>query len=51
MHPIQFVKAHPLGVAVSFAAGMMIGPWVLSTIGGKTGINVSLPSYGNSNGG
>lgn len=50
MHPITFVKQHPLGVAVSFAAGMMIGPWLLSTVGGKTGINVSLPTYGNNGG-
>ncbi len=50
MHPIGFVKAHPLGVAVSFAAGMMIGPWLLSMVAGKTGINLSLPTVG-SNGG
>lgn len=54
VRPVAFVKQHPLGVAVSFAAGMMIGPWLLNTIGGKTGVNISLPTYGNggnSNGG
>jgi predicted membrane protein len=46
MHPITFVKAHPVGTVVTFAAGMMIGPWLLNMLGGKTGININLPQYG-----
>jgi predicted membrane protein len=46
MHPVTFVKNHPVGVIVSFAAGMMIGPWLLSTVAGKTGVNINLPTYG-----
>jgi predicted membrane protein len=46
MHPISYVKAHPAATVVTFAAGMMIGPWLLNMISGKTGVNISLPSYG-----
>jgi hypothetical protein len=45
-HPISYVKAHPGTTVITFALGMMVGPWLLSTIGGKTGININLPSYG-----
>lgn len=47
MHPVRFVKAHPAGTVITFAAGMMIGPWVLSIVNNATGVNVSLPTYGN----
>jgi predicted membrane protein len=44
MHPVSFVKAHPVGVLVSMAAGMVIGPWLLGTLGRVSGVNVSLPT-------
>ena len=47
MHPITFVKNHPLGVVVSMAAGMVIGPWVLGMVNSTTGVNVNLPTVGN----
>jgi hypothetical protein len=47
MHPISYVKAHPTATVVTLALGMMVGPWLLNTIGSKTGININLPSYGN----
>jgi predicted membrane protein len=50
MHPITYTKAHPVGVLVSMAAGMIVGPWILRMINSATGVAVSLPSYG-SNGG
>jgi hypothetical protein len=46
MHPITFTKQHPAGVVVSFAMGMVFGPWLLNAIQGKTGVGLSLPSYG-----
>ena len=45
MHPFRFVKEHPVGVIVSAAAGMMVGPWVLSLANRYTGVNINLPSY------
>jgi hypothetical protein len=48
MHPISYVKAHPAATVVTFALGMMVGPWLLSSIGNKTGIHIHLPSYGGS---
>ena len=47
MHPVSYVKAHPAATVVTFALGMMIGPWVLSTVSRTTGVGVNLPSYGN----
>jgi len=46
MHPITFTKEHPLGVIASFALGMVFGPWLLSTVQGKTGVGINLPTYG-----
>lgn len=46
MHPVSFVKAHPLATVVIFASGMIVGPWLLNTVGSKTGVNVSLPTIG-----
>jgi len=50
MHPVRFVKAHPLGTVVSMAAGMVVGPWVLSMINNATGVGLTLPTYGNGGG-
>ena len=46
MHPISFVKAHPVAVITSAAAGMIIGPAVLGWINRTTGVNIGLPSVG-----
>jgi predicted membrane protein len=46
MHPISYVKAHPMATIVTFAAGMIVGPWLLNTVGSKTGVNLSLPTVG-----
>ena len=46
MHPISFVKAHPLATTVTFLAGMAVGPWLLSMVSDKTGFGLSVPSYG-----
>jgi len=46
MHPITFVKNHPVGTLVCMAAGMMVGPWALGKIQSTTGIGVNLPKYG-----
>lgn len=45
-HPITYTKQHPAATLVTFAAGMVFGPWLLSTIRGTTGVGLSLPSYG-----
>jgi len=50
MHPISFIKAHPVAVLTSMAAGMIVGPWVLSKVGGTTGISLNLPTVGNGGG-
>jgi hypothetical protein len=47
MHPISFAKAHPVAVITNMALGMAIGPWVLGMINRNTGVNVSIPTYGN----
>lgn len=46
MHPISFVKAHPLATVVLLATGYMVVPALTGAIAGKTGINVSLPQPG-----
>jgi hypothetical protein len=48
MHPVSFVKAHPLATVTLMAAGMIVGPWVLGTLGRTTGVGVNLPSVGGS---
>jgi hypothetical protein len=45
MHPIQFVKNHPVGFTVSALTGMVIGPWALSFLNRTTGVNINVPSY------
>jgi hypothetical protein len=50
MHPVTFVKNHPVGVLVSMAAGMVVGPWLLGMVNSATGVNVNLPSMGSSGG-
>lgn len=46
MHPFGFVRAHPLATVVLLAAGYMVVPATLGFIGGKTGVNVTLPQAG-----
>jgi hypothetical protein len=46
MHPITFVKNHPMATAVTFIAGMAVGPWLLSMVSDKTGFSLGVPSYG-----
>lgn len=45
MHPIRFVKEHPVGFVGSAAFGMIAGPWALSLLNRYTGISLGLPSY------
>jgi hypothetical protein len=44
--PIGYIKAHPLATTITFAAGMVIGPWLMGFVGRTTGVNVSLPTVG-----
>jgi len=46
MHPVSFVKAHPLATVLLLATGYIALPWGLSRIGSATGVNVTLPQYG-----
>ena len=46
MKPIRFIKAHPVATILLLGTGAIILPGALSYVGGKTGVNVSLPSYG-----
>lgn len=46
MHPISFVKAHPVATIALLAAGYMVVPWTLGKIQGATGVGVSLPQPG-----
>jgi hypothetical protein len=48
MHPVSFVKAHPVATITLMAAGMIVGPAILSRFGNLTGVGVNLPSYGGS---
>lgn len=50
MHPISFVKAHPVATVVTFAAGMIVGPWLLGQLGSRTGVNIGLPTVGGGGG-
>ena len=45
--PISYVKSHPTATVVTFAAGMIVGPWLLATLGRTTGVNISVPTVGN----
>lgn len=45
MHPVRFVKEHPVGFVVSAAFGMFAGPWVLGTVQRYTGVSVGIPSF------
>lgn len=47
MRPISYVKSHPTATVVTFALGMVVGPWLLGTVARTTGVNVSLPTVGN----
>lgn len=47
MHPLSFVKAHPVATVTLMAAGMIIGPSILRTVNNVTGVSVSLPRVGN----
>lgn len=49
--PVAFVKAHPVAVVTSFAAGAIFWPWLSSMIGSRAGVNISLPTYGSNSGG
>jgi hypothetical protein len=46
MHPLGFVKAHPLATVVLLATGAIALPAALSMLGSRTGVNVTLPSVG-----
>lgn len=44
--PVQFVKYHPLGFALSAITGMAVGPWLLNVISDKTGFTLGIPKVG-----
>ena len=46
MHPISFMKDHPVAVVTNMALGMIVGPAILGAIGRWTGVSVRLPSVG-----
>jgi hypothetical protein len=46
MHPLSFVKAHPVATVTLMATGMIVGPWLLGKVGGITGVGINLPSVG-----
>lgn len=48
MRPFSYVKSHKMATVVTFAAGMMIGPWLLGVVNNATGVGVSLPTVGGS---
>lgn len=45
MHPVRFVKEHPVGFAGSALFGMVVGPWALGMVNRYTGVSVGLPSF------
>jgi hypothetical protein len=47
MHPFTYVKNHPAATVVTFAAGMIVGPWLLGSIARTTGVGINLPTVGN----
>lgn len=46
MHPLRFVKEHPVATIVLMSAGMVVGPAILGGVSRYTGVNVSLPTVG-----
>jgi hypothetical protein len=50
MHPLTFVKNHPVATFTLMAAGMVVGPAILRTVNNVTGVSVGLPSVGNGGG-
>lgn len=47
MRPISYVKSHPAATIITFALGMMVGPWVTGTLARTTGVGINLPTVGN----
>jgi hypothetical protein len=48
MHPISFVKAHPLATVTLMGLGMAVGPWILGFVNNKTGVSIGIPTVGGS---
>jgi len=48
MHPLTFVKNHPVATITLMAAGMVVGPWILGTVNRVSGVSLNLPSVGGS---
>lgn len=46
MHPVTFVKQHPVGTVVCALGGMAVGPWTLGKIQQYTGLGVRVPRVG-----
>ena len=46
MQIVSVAKEHPGVVLFWAAAGMVVGPWVLGTVRGLTGVSVGLPRVG-----
>lgn len=46
MHPISFIKAHPVATLVLLGTGYVVVPWGLSKVQGITGVGVTLPQAG-----
>lgn len=45
MHPLTFVKNHPLATVVLLGTGYVLLPWGLNFVQSKTGVGVTLPQY------
>jgi formylmethanofuran dehydrogenase subunit D len=45
MHPVRFVREHPVGFIGSAVFGMIAGPWAMGIITRYTGVSVGLPSF------
>lgn len=48
MHPISFIKTHPVATIALLATGYIVVPWSLGKIQSVTGVGVSLPQPGSS---
>jgi hypothetical protein len=46
MHPVRFVKEHPVGTVVCGLVGMSVGPMVLNQVRNWTGVGIRVPRVG-----
>lgn len=48
VHPVSFVKAHPVATVLLLGTGYFAVPWLLGKVNSVTGVGINLPQAGGS---